>query len=78
MLVGLIGADRGVAEAARLAGLRRRQTHYDWVRNDPTYATAVRDAIKLAGDRIERRVEDRIAAWSREREEEYRKRMMQR
>ncbi len=78
MLAGIVAADRGIAEAARLAGLSRRQTHYEWLKNDSEYAAAVQEAIKLSGDRMIQRVEERIAAWWCKDEDEYQKRVLAR
>jgi hypothetical protein len=47
-----------IAEAARIAGCNRR-SHYDWLRQDPTYADRFQDAEEEATDVLEMEVRRR-------------------
>ena len=48
------GALGNVLNAAEAAGMSR-QTHYDWLDSDPTYADRFEQAKKAFGDRIHRK-----------------------
>jgi len=66
MLAALIACEGRVSLAAKLAGLKRRTTHYDWLRNDPAYAAALAAAEEEDIEETTQDIEERAAEYIRQ------------